>query len=124
MLERDGDVMTRVVANVRRVTLEAHILEHISSGATISSDELKSYGKLRRFGYRHSAVNHSAEEWVRGKTHTNSIEGFWSQIKRSIRGTHIHVSAKHLPKYLGEFEFRYNLRRHPQSMFARLLLSL
>jgi transposase len=123
MLERDGDVTTRIVANVRRKTLERHILEHIRTGATISSDELTSYGKLARHGYRHSTVNHSLDEWVRGKTHTNSIEGFWSQIKRSIRGTHIHVSAKHLSKYLGEFEFRYNLRRSPEMMFARLLLA-
>lgn len=101
MLERDGDVMTRVVANVRRVTLEAHILEKIRLGATISSDELQSYGRLSSRGYRHGAVNHSKDEWVRGETHVNSLEGFWSQIKRSIRGTHIHVSARHLHKYLG-----------------------
>ncbi len=123
MLERSGDVMTRVVRNVRKATLERHILENIRSGATISSDELSSYSKLARHGYRHGTVNHSADEWVNGDTHVNSIEGFWSQLKRSIRGTHVHVSRKHLPKYLGEFEFRYNMRRHPEMMFARLLLS-
>ena len=50
-----------------------------------------------------------------------SIEGFWSLLKRSIKGTHVHVSAKHLSKYLGEFEFRYNLRHSPQVMFDRLV---
>jgi len=124
MLERDGDVMTRVVQNVRRVTLETHILENIMAGSRISSDELTSYAKLARHGFKHEAVNHSAEEWARGDVHVNSLESFWSRVKNSIRGTHIHVSKKHLPKYLGEFEFRHNLRKNPDQMFPRLLLSL
>ncbi len=123
MVERGGDVMTRVVPNVRKATLERHILENIKGGATVSTDELKSYAKIARLGYDHGTVNHSADQWVNGIHHTNSIEGFWSQIKRSIRGTHIHVSRKHLSKYLGEFEFRYNLRHAPETMFARLLTS-
>ncbi len=123
MVERGGDVMTRVVPNVRKATLERHILENIKGGATVSTDELKSYAKIARLGYDHGTVNHSADQWVDGIHHTNSIEGFWSQIKRSIRGTHIHVSRKHLSKYLGEFEFRYNLRHAPETMFARLLMS-
>ena len=123
MVERGGDVMTRVVPNVRRATLERHIVENIKGGATVSTDELSSYAKIARLGYDHGTVNHSADQWVDGIHHTNSIEGFWSQIKRSIRGTHIHVSRKHLSKYLGEFEFRYNLRHAPETMFARLLMS-
>ncbi|MGF1631321.1 MAG: IS1595 family transposase [Kiloniellaceae bacterium] len=123
MLQRGDSVMTRVVENVRRVTLEHHILENIRHGAQISTDELASYSKLSRFGYKHRSVNHSADQWVDGETHTNAIKGFWSQIKRSVRGTHIHVSRKHLPKYLGEFEFRYNMRGNPALMFPRLLLS-
>lgn len=123
MLERAGNVMTRVVANVRRVTLEALILDKITRGAAISTDELKSYARLARHGYRHGTVNHSAEEYVRGDVHVNGLEGFWSQLKRSIRGTHVHVSARHLGKYLGEFEFRYNLRKAPHLMFPRLVLS-
>ena len=67
----------------------------------------------RNFG----AVNHGAEEWVKGIHHTQGIEGFWSILKRSIRGTHVHVSRKHLAKYLAEFEFRWNLRDDPASMF-------
>ncbi len=123
MLEREGDVMTRVVPNVRRATLEAAIAEHVIAGTSISSDELHSYGHLDRLGYMHRAVRHATEQWVDGETHTNGIEGFWSQIKRSIRGTHIHVSGKHLSKYLGEFEFRYNMRKQPELMFSRLLAS-
>ena len=100
-----------------------HILANVREGATVSTDELASYAKLSRLGYRHGRVNHSADQWVNGIHHTNSIEGFWSQLKRSIRGTHVHVSAKHLPKYLGEFEYRFNMRHFPEVMFERLLMA-
>lgn len=123
MVERGGNVITRVVPNVRRKTLEAHMLENIKTGATVSTDELQSYANIARHGYEHGTVNHSADQWVDGIHHVNSIEGVWSHIKRSIRGTHIHVSAKHLPKYLGEFEYRFNMRHRPEMMFAQLLLA-
>ena len=121
MVERNGEVITRMVPNVRRLTLEKHILENVETGSRISSDELPSYAKVARHGYKHDTVNHSAEEWARGETHVNTAESFWSRLKLSIRGTHVHVSAKHLPKYLGEFEFRFNMRRQPELMFAKLL---
>jgi transposase-like protein len=79
---------------------------------------------LTSLGYRHETVDHGAKEYARGDVHVNTLESFWAILKRSIRGTHIHVSPKHLPKYLGEFEFRYNLRKRPDQMFARLLASL
>ena len=123
MVERDGDVITRVVPNVRRITLEQHILENVEAGSRISSDELASYSKLSKHGYDHASVNHSADEWVKGDTHVNTAEGFWSRLKLSIRGTHVHVSAKHLPKYLAEFEYRFNMRHRPDAMFDQLLAS-
>jgi len=124
MLERRGDVMTRIVENVRRATLEPHIVANVRKGSTVSTDELKSYAKLARLGYEHGAVNHAKEEWVHGEHHTNSIEGFWSLLKRSIKGTHVHVSKRHLAKYLAEFEFRWNLRHAPEAMFPHLLKRL
>ena len=105
------------------MTLETHIIENVRKGASVSTDELKSYARLARLGYKHGAVNHAYDEWVRGTHHTNSLEGFWSLLKRSIRGTHVHVSRKHLAKYLGEFEFRWNSRHTPAMMFPWLLLS-
>lgn len=123
MLERGGDVMTEVVPNVRRVTLHPLIEESVLPGSTLQTDELLSYRTVEAKGFQHETVRHGAGEYVRGSAHVNSIEGFWSQIKRSINGTHIHVSKKHLPKYLGEFEFRYNMRKQPQFMFSRLLAS-
>jgi hypothetical protein len=62
-------------------------------------------------------------QWMRGNVHTNSIEDFWSNVKRSIRGTHVWVSKKHLQTYLCEFEYRYNLRKEPERMMDALLNS-
>ena len=117
-------VITRVIPNVARKTLEAHILKHVKREAKVSTDELYSYKRLWMYGYDHESVNHAAKEYARGDRHTNTIEGFWSMIKRSIRGTHVHVSSPRLPLYLGEFEFRWNLRRHPEKMFPALLSRL
>ena len=124
MLERGGDVITRIVPNVRRATLEPHVLANVTAGSTISTDELKSYANLSRLGYTHGTVNHAAEQWVRDGFHVQSAEGLWSLLKRSIRGTHVHVSRRHLAKYLAEFEFRWNRRRDPAAMFQLLLARL
>jgi transposase len=123
MVERGGDVMARVVDDVSAKTLVGLIAKNVDKGTVISSDEWPSYAGLKRAGYAHDTVNHSHDEWVRGNVHTNTIESFWGHLKRSIRGTHISVSRKHLPKYLGEFEFRYNLRHSPSMMLGRLLAS-
>lgn len=123
MLQRDGDVIIRIVPNVRRKTLEPIIEANVAQGSVVNTDELPSYAKLFRRGYNHTTVNHGTGEYVCGSAHVNNIEGFWSQLKRSIKGTHIHVSKKHMSKYLGEFEFRYNMRKEQKLMFSRLLLS-
>lgn len=98
MLERDGEVRAAVVPDVRRVTLEPIIVENVAEGSTVSTDELATYGRLAGRGYRHGVVGHGAGEFVHGTYHVNSLEGFWSQLKWSIRGTHVAVSAKHLSK--------------------------
>jgi transposase-like protein len=121
ILERNGSVMTHIVPNVRRKTLEPLIEANVEQGAVMNTDELLSYRSIGSKGYCHETVNHGSGEYVRGNCHVNAIEGFWSQIKRSIRGTHIHVSARHMAKYLGEFEYRYNMRKTPELMFSRLL---
>jgi transposase len=76
---------------------------------------------LKREGYWHKSVNHSIKEYVRGDVHTNTIEAFWANVKRGIKGTYVHVSQKHLPTYLGEFEYRHNLRHAPALMLDCLL---
>jgi transposase len=121
MLEKDGDIMTKVVPNVKAKTLKPIIHKNVEKGTEIHTDELKSYNGLDKQGYNHNTVNHSEEQYVDGDTHVNSIEGYWSRLKNSIKGTHIHVSGKHLDKYAKEFEYRYNSRQNPEQMFPELL---
>ncbi len=121
MLERDGDVMTKVVPNVSKRTLQPIIAENVEPDSTVHTDELKSYSGLAKAGYEHETVNHSAGEYARDDCHVNGLEGFWARLKLSIRGTHVHVSRKHLQKYVKEFEYRYNMRKRPDRMFDRLL---
>ena len=121
VLERGGDVRGYVVSNVKKSTLEPIIRANVQEGATISSDELKSYKDLSKLGYEHGTVLHGSGEYAFGIFHVNSLEGFWSMLKRAIVGTHIHVSTKYLPQYVGEFAFRYRHRENPAGMFHRLI---
>jgi transposase-like protein/predicted RNA-binding Zn-ribbon protein involved in translation (DUF1610 family) len=122
MLERDGKLRTGPVPDATQFTLEPIILENVTWGSTISSDGHSAYKQLSAT-YVHGVVDHSAEEYVRGIHHTNSIEGHWSHFKRAIAGTHIHVSAKHLWKYAAEFNYRRNFRASHTMMFNRLVAS-
>jgi len=74
----------------------------------IHTDEHSTYQLLNKAGYGHKIVSHGVGEYVNGDCHVNSLESFWARLKNSVRGTHIHVSKKHLDKYAKEFEFRYN----------------
>jgi transposase len=124
MKQKDGELITRVVANRRSGTLLPHIVEHVLPHTKLHTDEHTAYGGLGTMnGYWHRTVNHNRGQYVcyeSGAT-VNGIEGFWAQLKRGINGTHIHVSAKHLPKYLGEFEFRHNRRNRPATMLFELM---
>ncbi len=124
MLQRGGDIMTKVVPNIKKHTLQPVIKESVKTGSIVHTDELRSYRGLNKVGYKHKRVNHGIGEYVSGNCHVNGIEGFWARLKLSIRGTHIHVSKQHLWKYLKEFEFRYNYRRKPEQMFPDLIASL
>ena len=121
MMERGGDIMTQVVPNVRRATLQPIIQENVEAGAEIHSDELLSYRSLESQGYDHKTVNHGSGQYVSGNVHVNGLEGFWSHLQKSIHGTHIHVSGKHLDKYTKEFEYRFNYRHQPERMILDLL---
>ena len=119
----DGDeVVTKVVSDVKRSSLMPHINAHVAKGSLINTDELKSYNSLPDHGFRHITVNHGAGQYVGAYGATvNGMEGFWSQLKRSINGTHIHVSGKHRWKYAKEAEYRFNRRDCASSMLPELL---
>ena len=121
IVERGGSLQTYVIDRRTRKNIQAHVDKRVVKGTTISTDEAPCYKFLGKRGYKHGTVCHEDYEWVNGIHHTNTIEGFWSRLKSSIRGTHIHVSKKYLPNYLGEFEYRYNMRKSPKWMFERLL---
>jgi len=121
MLERDGDMVAKVVPNVKRKTLAPFIEEHVEPGSTIHTDELKTYDHLAGEGYDHQQVNHSLGEYVSGDSHVNGAENFWKHLKCSIDGTHMAVSPQHLEKYVKEFEYRFNNRENPRGMFFELV---
>jgi transposase len=121
LLERGGDVIAKVVEKVDSHTLVPNIKDNVEGGSTIMTDELRAYKPMPKSYYRHYVVKHSAKEYVRGMCHTNSLEGFWSQLKRSINGTFHSVSRKHLQKYVNEFSYRYNRRKSETPMFLHLV---
>lgn len=123
MLERGGSVRAGPVPNVSGKTLVPIIKANVVAGTTVSTDEWGAYKYLSET-YDHGRVRHSAKQWRKGDFHTNSIEGYWSRLKNSIKGTHVHVSKQHLRKYVSEFSYRYNMRKQPELMFDRLIASL
>lgn len=108
LLERHGEIRTKVIPNVRMETLQPEILRHVEKGAELFTDAWASYNGLDA-EYIHQVINH-AEEYVRGNVHTNGIENFWSLLKRSIKGTYVSVEPFHLFRYLDEQTFRFNER--------------
>lgn len=108
--ERRGGVKAKVVDAVNTANVIGHIRATVEPKATIHTDELPVYNYVAPLGYSHEQVNHGLKQYVRGRCHTNTIDGFWSQLKRSIDGTHHHVSRKYLQNYVNEFAFRYSNR--------------
>ncbi len=122
MMERGGDVVTKVVIDNRQTTLIPAIRANVVKGTEIHTDELKSYRVLPKHGFEHRRVNHSKGEYAtKDGVTVNSMESFWAQLKRAIKGTHIHVSRKHLWKYAKETEYRFNRRASADTMIDELL---
>ncbi len=122
MKERNGIVRAAPINDAKQRSLEPLVFRNVDIGSTISTDEWNGYNNLE-LAYKHGRVKHSAKEYVNGIHHVNSLEGYWSLLKRSIRGTHVHVSAKHLWKYVSEFSYRHNMRKSHYAMFHRLVAS-
>jgi len=111
LVERDGAVRSQHVANVNAKTLRPILKQHIDKKSYVMTDESPVYPPITGEFGGHGTVNHSAEEYVRAVFwHTNTVENYFSILKRGIVGIYHHVSAEHLPRYLAEFDFRYNQR--------------
>ncbi len=110
LVERGGRVRSIVMPKVTGVNLRGAIREHVAASARIMTDDLQAYKGLNRRFRSHETVNHSRDEYVRGQVHTNTVEGFFSILKRGINGVYHHVGQYHLGRYLAEFDFRHNHR--------------
>ena len=110
LLKRHGTVRAKQVGTIRKAELQAEIRRNVAPGSVIYSDALKSYEGLEDQNYIHEVINH-AEEFVRGRVHTNGLENFWSLFKRTIYGTHHSVDAFQLDRYLDSATYRFNTRK-------------
>jgi transposase-like protein len=111
-VKRKGNVIARVVENVRADTLCEFVHEAVSHKVSLlCTDQWKGYKKLDN-KYPHATIDHSKGQYVIGAVHTQTIEGFWSIFKRGVMGTFHKMSAKYMPLYVAEFQFRYNNREN------------
>lgn len=109
LLERHGEVRTKVIECADKETLHGEVKCHVEAGSNLFTDEWKGCSGLDA-EYIHEVINH-AEKYVEGNVHTNGIENFWSLLKRSIKGTYVSVESFHLFRYLDEQSFRFNERK-------------
>lgn len=121
VVERNGDVRAYVTTNVKSSTVLPIIRDNVELGANVMTDEYNVYNRVESEGYVHDTIQHKAKKYVFGDVHTNTIEGFWGQLKRGIDGTYHAVSPKYLQSYVNEFSFRYNQRNSSEHLFHALV---
>ncbi len=111
-IERKGNVVCKMIANADRPTMMGFVREMVSQKVTlVATDEHRGYDTMADGGMPHGLVKHGEGQYVVGAIHTNTIESFWSLLKRGVMGSYHHVSEKYLPLYLNEFAFRFNHRK-------------
>ena len=119
-VKRKGNVVARVIQKASGESLTRFVREAVSQKVSLlCTDTHRGYAPLG-MDYPHGVVNHTAGQYVVGAIHTNTIEGFWSLFKRGIMGSYHKVSAKYLPLYVAEFQFRYNNRKNPDIFQAAI----
>lgn len=122
-VERGGRVRTKIIDDTSRWTLTKEIKANIDLSSWVMSDQHHGYANLDQVGFKHNSINHTIHyvDKENKQIHTQTIEGFWSQLKRGIIGTYRHVSPKYLQRYCDEFGFRYSYRNHQDQIFGILL---
>ena len=123
LVERGGRVRSFTMPRVTALNLKRSIHEHVQTDAKLMTDEHPGYKAIGKQFADHQTVNHSQKEYVRGEASTNTVEGYFSLLKRGLTGTYHHVSQKHLHRYLDEFNFRYNARKDSDADRSFLALS-
>jgi transposase-like protein len=110
-----GEARSTVMRRVNGTNIAQYLKAQMEASSDLVTDSARVYDQIGQTFPSHQSVNHSEHEYVRGNVHTNTVEGFFSQMKRSIDGTHHHVSADHLHRYVAEFDFRYSTRKMTDS---------
>jgi transposase-like protein len=110
LVERDGSARSHHITNVNGATLRPILMQHVSRKSSLMTDTAGGYMALGKEFARHEMVDHGAGEYVRDDAHSNTVEGFFSILKRGVYGTFHAISEQHLGRYLSEFDFKYNTR--------------
>jgi transposase len=127
MIQRSGEVMIRMLENVKQITIGPLIRSAITEGSVVYTDEYDIYSRLEEWGYEHRTVCHAEGEYARDddgngfcEVHVNTLEGFWSLLRSWLR-PHRGISQEKLPLYLGFFEFLHNVRARGKSVLGALI---
>ena len=127
MIQRSGEVVIKMLANVKQATIAPVVQKMVSPGTLIYTDEYSIYARLTEWGYGHKSVNHGQGEYARDEdgdgfyeVHVNTMEGFWSLLRSWLR-PHRGISQDKLPLYLGFFEFVHNVRKRGKTLLPSLL---
>ena len=130
MIQRKGPLVIQMIPNVKIETIEPLIKAVVAKGSRLFTDEYSIYDRVKNWGYSHKTVNHGQREYARDEdgdgfceVHVNTIEGVWSLLRSWLR-PHRGISQKHLPSYLGFFEFVHNARRRGTALLPLLLQTL
>lgn len=121
MVERGGRVRLRVIATRRGEPLSRAVRANVNPQSMLITDDWRPYRPLKREYIDHKVINHSAGHYVQGDVHTNTIEGFFGNLKTGMRGAYKKVSPRYLQSYLDEYAWRYNRRGSGRAMFLSLL---
>lgn len=121
MVERGGRVRLRVISSRRGEPLSREVRTHLNPAALLFTDDWRAYKPLGGEFADHRVINHSRGHYINGSTHTNTIEGFFGNLKTGMRGAYEHVSARWLQSYLDEYAWRHNAQRRGGSLFKQLL---
>jgi len=130
LIQRGGQVVLRMLANVQQATIKPIINAAVTEGTLIHTDEYSIYARLPAWGYQHKTVCHARGEYARDQdgdgfceVHVNTMEGFWSRLRSWLR-LHRGISQDKLPLYLGFFHFVHDARRRGKPLLGALIAGL
>lgn len=130
MIQRSGEVVIQMLANVQQVTIEPLMRATIAIGTIVYTDEYDIYSRVTQWGFEHHTVNHSKKEYARDddgdgfcEVHVNTMEGFWSLLRSWLR-PHRGISQEKLPNYLAFFQFVHNTRKRGKALLQSLVQRL